>query len=228
MSRRGGATATDERSPARLSAEARRSQLLDVTAELVMERGAEALTMEAVALRAGVSKGLGYAYFANKSELLLALLKREGAELDRRVIEAVQSADGFEAQVRGSLRAYLDVVKERGGLLAVLSQTRLIEGDVEDFRRGRQRAAQEFYGRLIAERYALRPRVAGLAATMLLTAADGALDAWVTGRAPRQQIEETYVRFALAGLAALEAGNGNGRAAASGDGQSRRTHRPRR
>src|SRR5207247_936398 len=47
MSRRGGATATDERSPARLSAEARRSQLLDVTAELVMERGAEALTMEA-------------------------------------------------------------------------------------------------------------------------------------------------------------------------------------
>ena len=29
-------------------------------------------------------------------------------------------------------------------------------------------------------------------------------------------------------LAALEAGNGNGRAAASGDGQSRRTHRPRR
>ena len=156
------------------------------------------------------------------------VLKREGAELDRRVIEAIQSADGFEAQVRGSLRAYLDVVKERGGLLAVLSQTRLIEGDVEDFRRGRQRAAQEFYGRLIAERYALRPRVAGLAATMLLTAADGALDAWVTGRAPRQQIEETYVRFALAGLAALEAGNGNGRAAASGNGQSRRTHRPRR
>ena len=48
----------------------------------------------------------------------------------RRNIEAIQSADGFEAQVRGSLRAYLDVVKERGGLLAVLSQTRLIEGDV--------------------------------------------------------------------------------------------------
>jgi hexosaminidase len=41
------------------------------------EGGIEAVTMESVAARARVSKGLGYAYFDNRNDLLLTLLERE-------------------------------------------------------------------------------------------------------------------------------------------------------
>jgi AcrR family transcriptional regulator len=47
-----------------------RSALLDATIELVREVGLEAVTMRAVANRAGVSEAAPYHHFANKAELL--------------------------------------------------------------------------------------------------------------------------------------------------------------
>src|SRR6266403_6308199 len=64
----------------RLPAEQRREHLLDVGAAIILDSGFETLTMESVAERAGVSKGLGYAYFENAEELALALYDREMAE----------------------------------------------------------------------------------------------------------------------------------------------------
>jgi len=52
--------------PARLPRNERREQLLDVAAGLILEKGTEAVTMEGVAAAAGVSKGLGYAYFTTE------------------------------------------------------------------------------------------------------------------------------------------------------------------
>src|SRR5205823_7973892 len=78
--------------PARLPAEERREHFLDVTAELIINDGIDAVTMEGVAAAAGVSKGLGYAYFANRNELLLALLERELQKLDRRALAGIRDA----------------------------------------------------------------------------------------------------------------------------------------
>ena len=50
---------------ARLTAAQRKQQFLDVAAQLVVEQGADTVTMEAVAARAGVSKALSYRYFSN-------------------------------------------------------------------------------------------------------------------------------------------------------------------
>jgi AcrR family transcriptional regulator len=63
----------------------RREQLLDVTLELLSERGFTALSMEAVARRAGVNRAVLYRSFANIGVLLVALLHRE----DRRIRAAL-------------------------------------------------------------------------------------------------------------------------------------------
>jgi AcrR family transcriptional regulator len=63
----------------------RREQLLDVTLELLSEQGFTALSMEAVARRAGVNRAVIYRSFANIGVLLVALLHRE----DRRVRAAL-------------------------------------------------------------------------------------------------------------------------------------------
>src|SRR5678816_4353021 len=92
----------------RLPAEQRREHLLDVAAAILLEHGYEALTMEAVKERAGVSRGLTYVHFANADELAFALYEREVAALDRRIAEVAAETTSFEDRVRGAMHAYLE------------------------------------------------------------------------------------------------------------------------
>lgn len=61
----------------RVPAEQRRTQLLDAALHLVVTRGHPAVTMEAVAEQAGVTKPVVYGIFTGRTELLAALLQRE-------------------------------------------------------------------------------------------------------------------------------------------------------
>lgn len=61
----------------RLPPDERRTQLLDVTLDIIDRSGYAAVTMEAVAAEAGVAKPVVYGHFANRTELLWALLERE-------------------------------------------------------------------------------------------------------------------------------------------------------
>jgi AcrR family transcriptional regulator len=65
----------------------RREQLLDVTLALLSEEGFDALSMEAVARRAGVNRVVVYRSFANLQLLLVTLLRRE----DRRTRTALDT-----------------------------------------------------------------------------------------------------------------------------------------
>lgn len=59
-----------------------RAALLDATRELISERGFDALTMAAVAERAGVSRRSVYLHFATRAELVTALFSRLGETED--------------------------------------------------------------------------------------------------------------------------------------------------
>lgn len=61
----------------RLAPEVRRTQLLDVTLDLITEEGFAAVTVEAVARRAGVTRPVIYDQFGDLDGLLVALLDRE-------------------------------------------------------------------------------------------------------------------------------------------------------
>ncbi|HET9012763.1 MAG TPA: helix-turn-helix domain-containing protein, partial [Gemmatimonadaceae bacterium] len=60
-----------------MSAEQRREQLLDVTKSLALERGFHAVSIEAVAREAGITRPVVYGHFEDLGGLLEALVDRE-------------------------------------------------------------------------------------------------------------------------------------------------------
>ncbi len=174
-----------------------------MAAEIVTETGADSLTMEGVATRAGVSKALGYRYFTNRHDLLLALFDREMAVLDERIGAAVDHAGSFEDGLRSIVRAWVDLIHERGVLLGSLQQSTRIEGPVEQRRADRQRRLDAFFADLITGAYDLPLDDAMLVAATLVSGSEGAMRIWLANGWSRDRIAERYVRLSLGAIEAL-------------------------
>ena len=97
----------------RMTAAERREQILDVTKEFVDERGFHAVSIEAVARRAGITRPVVYTHFNDLSGLLEALVERESARALHQlslVLPGELGGDPREALLDG-LRGYLEVVR---------------------------------------------------------------------------------------------------------------------
>ena len=77
-----------------------KDRLLDAAAEVLLTDGAEALTLEAVARRAGVSKGGLFYHFPTKQALVAAMIERLVGAFDRALAAAGTGRGDF-------LRAYV-------------------------------------------------------------------------------------------------------------------------
>lgn len=99
----------------RLPAQARREQLLDVTAALVVEQGFQAVSIQAVAQSAGISRPIVYEHFGDLGGLLEALVKREmlraRGQVDGTALEDLSEGDPVELML-ASLRSYLNAVEQ--------------------------------------------------------------------------------------------------------------------
>lgn len=216
-----GPPSADRKRARRLPPQERRAQLLDVAAAILLEDGPAALTMERLAGRAGVSKGLGYAYFRDAEDVALSLWDREVSDVYRRVEEATGDAGSFEEGLRRAVRAYFDVVAERGVLLGKL------QAHFGGARAGRRtarrvRAFLAFWSRRVQDGLGAPPPAAGTLAAMLLNAADAASRAWTGGVVEREEAERLCVAFVTAGMpAALEDGAAPGPAPAASPGGRR-------
>lgn len=191
---------------ARLSREERREHFLDVTADLVLRSGVDAITMEGVAAAAGVSKGLGYAYFANRAELLQALLDRESAGLKARVAAALEIATTFEDRIRATTAGWFDTVEEHGALLAALLQAIQIDG-LQEARDAYYREIEGYYGELAAEEFGIPRESAVTAAAIFITGLNGVIDRWTVAGRPRAEVEETYIAAVMGAVRALADGH---------------------
>jgi len=100
----------------RLKGAERRALFLDAAAEIVIEQGVEAVTMEGVALRTGVTKALGYRYFTDRDDLLGALFDRENGMYVERWNKLLPRDAPFDEWVRGALRLWFLRADERGEL----------------------------------------------------------------------------------------------------------------
>lgn len=196
--------ATSQASPrTRLTRDERRTHFLDTAADIIATRGAEAVTMEGVAAQAGVSKALGYRYFANSDDLLLALFDREVEVLDRRTVRAVASADTFGARLRAVVEVWQDLIVERGDLMASLQRSKLIEGPIEQRRLTRQHDIDHFFAELILADYDMSSEDALFAAGAMLASAEGALRLWRSEGWPREEVCDRFLRFNLGAIEAL-------------------------
>src|SRR5919206_1597228 len=96
--------------PVRMTAEERREQLLDATKALVARDGFHAVSIEAVAREAGVSRPIVYGHFNDLPGLLEALVDREGERALGQLAEVLprdlSSGDPRENLLAG-LRGYL-------------------------------------------------------------------------------------------------------------------------
>lgn len=176
----------------RLSKPARREQLLDTAAELLLETGARALTMEGLAARAGVSKALPYLHFTDAADVLVALHERELQGMSSRIGAAVGGAARGEPQIAAAIGAYLDVIEERGDVLARLRAP----GSPAMRNAARDRTANEFVAGLLRSTYGLSPRAATVGAAAVFGALNGLVEAWAHGEASRRDVEDLAISVA--------------------------------
>ncbi|HYY10120.1 MAG TPA: helix-turn-helix domain-containing protein [Kineosporiaceae bacterium] len=96
----------------RLSPQARREQLLDVTLELAARGDVALVSAKDVAERAGVSEALVFHYFGTRQELVAAAVSRAAQAL-LAGLEAGPVAASPRGQVEAALDAYLAHVREQ-------------------------------------------------------------------------------------------------------------------
>ena len=127
----GGAPST--RSPRRVPTQRRSrerlARILHAAGELCAEGGLEALTMEAIAQRAGTSIGSLYQFFANRDTLVAAVAQRYVADLERLLAESDAAAsDGagdapalpIDALVEAVLEPFVRFHRTHPGYFAIL------------------------------------------------------------------------------------------------------------
>ena len=101
-------------SPARMSAEQRREQLLDVTKAIVAEHGFHAVSIEAVAREAGITRPVVYGHFHDLAGLLEALIERESQRALVQLAQVLPRDFGKgdpAATLLAALRGYLEAVR---------------------------------------------------------------------------------------------------------------------
>ena len=177
--------------------QARREQLLDTAAALLVERGLTGLTMEAVAAGAGVSKALPYQHFDNSDAVVVELYHRELGRLTASIASAVSGIRGGDAIVAAALHAYFDEIETRGALLGILAGP---GSQIPALVHGGQPAAAGGLADLLSDAYGLSTRVARVAAALVTGAAIAGSDAVARGDARRTEAERLTRQMITSGL----------------------------
>lgn len=157
----------------RLAAADRRQQLLDVAGGLFAEQGYHGLSMEQLAVAAGVSKPVLYQHFESKRDLYLALVRDAVAEMESQVRKALEGTQDNKARVQGSIGAYFDFIEDRRFQLLLTAER--TDTAVRDEVEGAERRIATVIGTLVAEDAGLSLTAAQfLAATVQGLATNGA------------------------------------------------------
>jgi AcrR family transcriptional regulator len=191
--------------PTRLASADRRDSLLDATAELIALGDAEAVSMEAVAERAGVSRPLVYKHFSNRHDLVAAVYRRESTALHLELSKAVQNAEGLEEMFRALIRGLLSAQATRGATFAALRAAGGRDRATRDEQRKRDAITTRYFARQAAEELGLDEDEARRAVAILLGAIESVLARWRV-RPTREHataLEDMYVALAIGGLTSL-------------------------
>jgi len=126
------------RVPAQARSRRRVEAILDAAAAVVLEHGVEAVSTREIARVAGVPVASLYQYFADKEEVLLALVERDMAEMDEQVLADLADLPERDHTVAGvvgtTMAAFVKVYDRRPAF-------------VEVYLRGRSNAAIAQFGR---------------------------------------------------------------------------------
>jgi AcrR family transcriptional regulator len=105
----------------RLSAAARRTQLIEVGRAVFAQRGYDGASVEEIAERAGISKPIVYEHFGGKEGLYAVIVDREMDYVVTRISDSIAAGSPRERVERAAI-AFLTYVKDHPEGFAVLSR----------------------------------------------------------------------------------------------------------
>lgn len=179
--------------------EYRREQLTNAALELAMENGVSAVTIAAVAKRAGLSRASVYEYFASSADLITDLIVEEMEIYATRLKNALNGAtDPFEQLELWIREALLYVADGRHLLVKTLGAITPPEFRQEEVKVGHHKLMATFMAP-ISELGFENPRAA---ASLLQSTIDATAIRIDSGNSVEAEIQQA-VTFALAGLRAL-------------------------
>ncbi|MEW4447386.1 TetR family transcriptional regulator [Qipengyuania sp. JC766] len=183
----------------RMSAEERREHLMDTAARIALEEGVSAVTIREVARIAGISETQVHNCFGGRTELLLALARREiaGQESQRR--RRIARGTNHQTRVMLSTIGYLHEAARRGPLLQMLFRTPEVRDALKPERIAQSDAARApILQQLVGEgKMDLQSARASTAALTSVALKAGGI---VAGRrAPFAMVEEICLTVVMAG-----------------------------
>lgn len=200
----------------RLTAQERRTQIMDSATDLIVGRGLAHCSLDEVALAAGISKALIYRHFSSRDELLKALLEREFGVLRGRGLAAFAPDAPFDRVVRVSTRQAFDYLHERGAILRELFSDRSAVELLQERDRKERMESTRFFVEKSIRTYDVPAEVAQVIAVITINApAAAARGLRRFGFAPDLSAD-VWSEFVLGGWAALARRFGGGKAAAKG------------
>ncbi len=107
----------------RMSAEERRQHLMDTASEIALNEGLSAVTIREVARIAGISETQVHNCFGGRTELLVAIARREIALQESRRRKRIAKGTNRQMHVMLSTIGYLHEAAQRGPLLQMLLRT---------------------------------------------------------------------------------------------------------
>ena len=109
-------TAEAERTRTRLDPDVRREQILVEASTLFADQDYSAVSLEMIAGRAGVTRGLVHHYFGSKRGLFLAVVERAVRVPDDVALIPEGVTGSFEEIVAACVRRWMRVIESAGGL----------------------------------------------------------------------------------------------------------------
>lgn len=186
-----------------MPAAARRDHLLAAAGRLVREGGWNALSMQGLAVAAGVSRQLVYEHFASAEELSVATLTYLFERAYDATAAIVRTGRDPAATLAAAYELFLDLpAEERRALRALATDT-----DADAARHGLGRAKRRLRSRIAGlwtpyvRHLTRRDEAEATALTwMLITASWGLADSIAEGTLTRTRGRELFVRFAVQAL----------------------------
>lgn len=112
-------------------AEARRSQILLGAAQVFAEKGYHQATTKEIAKAAGVSEGTIYNYFANKRDLLVAMVNAIGIQSVRNIVTD-ESPDDPEVFLKAVLKDRYEIGKKFGNRMMPIIAEMLTDEEMRE------------------------------------------------------------------------------------------------
>jgi AcrR family transcriptional regulator len=153
----------------RQSRAVRSEQLIEAVGRIIAKEGLHAATMKRVAREVGISESQAHNHFSRRSDLLLALARRELAAMNAVRESEIERAHDNLTRVTLSTISYLRQVAERGALIQVLSNSPEVRAGLRAERQAQTGPARRRMTERLNSRYGVANDTA-YGATVILTA----------------------------------------------------------